>query len=647
MSVVCGNTGKRRRLIKTRIVRPYLRSKRKFADEPHRLSVAADSPEYAGRLTTAINSTNGPLQLTALLNEHGLNLSATQVTMALGRLAGFASTGAQLSLPRAEALQRSAAKCMLLLGQEGRLAQCDHVGLARTAAAMGVLSLHGEREVCVRLAEGCERRLGLFKPDSMAGLLGGLAALGHNPGEAWLERCCMEVYARFSLYNGRELSTLLYALHRLGVTPRPVWLHRCMELFRGSYGISTDAPALARFAYSLAKMKASPSPNWLQAFSSEARRRVDSMSSKELPTLLWSLAALGYSPDAVFMECWFRCCSKRMQLFSADQLLLSLQALAALGAGPLPARYSLAVLARLQVLSPTLSGLDVSQLGWSLASLRVKPEEAWMEMLITACEPRLPSLSIAQLADLMWALARLRYQPGEAWMAQLYARLKPLLATAPAPQLGLIVWAVTRLQYQPPPPLVSAFAGAAALVYSRQQLSDMDVLLGGLAQGHGSSVKSGSGSSSGAGSSSSSSSSGGTSVGGISGNVSSGMGANGGGGNRNSSISSSSSRDGVSSGGGTSTLKSVRGSHSRLGSGGVSGTGEGGRAGGLGRSAGASDRGAAAPSSVTGRDGTNSFGVTDERRQPYQQQPRQQFQQQQQQQQQRQVQLVLCSTALV
>lgn len=79
MSVVCGNTGKRRRLIKTRIVRPYLRSKRKFADEPHRLSVAPDSPEYAGRLTTAINSTNGPLQLTALLNEHGLNLSATQV----------------------------------------------------------------------------------------------------------------------------------------------------------------------------------------------------------------------------------------------------------------------------------------------------------------------------------------------------------------------------------------------------------------------------------------------------------------------------------------------------------------------------------------------------------------------------------------
>lgn len=95
MSIVCGDTGKRRRLIKTRVVRPFMRGKRKFADEPHRLSVSVSSPEYAGRLTTAINSTNGPLQMEYLLNEHGLNFTATQVRrkVMFGRVDGRTSAG--------------------------------------------------------------------------------------------------------------------------------------------------------------------------------------------------------------------------------------------------------------------------------------------------------------------------------------------------------------------------------------------------------------------------------------------------------------------------------------------------------------------------------------------------------------------------
>lgn len=48
------------------------------------------SQEYSGRLLTAINSANGPVQLQSIVSQHGDFMDGPVIAAVLGRLAGFA-----------------------------------------------------------------------------------------------------------------------------------------------------------------------------------------------------------------------------------------------------------------------------------------------------------------------------------------------------------------------------------------------------------------------------------------------------------------------------------------------------------------------------------------------------------------------------
>lgn len=62
-----------------------------------------------------------------------------------------------------------------------------------------------------------------------------------------------------------------------------------------------------------------------------------------------------------------------------------------------------------------MSGPELAEMLWCVVSLRIKPEEGWMDAYMLACERVVGELPTQAMSDCAWALARLRFQPSEVW----------------------------------------------------------------------------------------------------------------------------------------------------------------------------------------------------------------------------------------
>lgn len=201
--VVCsaGRSSRRRSIIKYRpSVDRTRKDKTKLRDAPRNFNdLDPDSPQFPGRLTTEINSCNGPLQLSKLIQEHGERFSGTQATMALARLAAFATFQA-LDEEQVTAQTRAVRRCMIMLRE--RADDCDLVSYARATYAMGRLGLR-DNEILSLITSEAYDRLNLLSPDGLAALIAGLAALDYRPPQGWLDRFTLEVYTRCEGCMGR------------------------------------------------------------------------------------------------------------------------------------------------------------------------------------------------------------------------------------------------------------------------------------------------------------------------------------------------------------------------------------------------------------------------------------------------------------
>ncbi|GLC51598.1 hypothetical protein PLESTB_000519800 [Pleodorina starrii] len=490
---------RRRMIIKRRTPPAAQRKKRRYSDEPHDLDLEPQSPRFSGRLTTELNSANGPLQLARLVQEYGLYCSGTQVTMALARLAAFA-TFQQLNPEQLAAQTRATRRCALLL--RARLADCDLISYARASYSLGRLGVYDE-DLMAGVVEEVYDKLNLLSPDGLAALLAGLAALGHRPPDAWLDRFALESYTRFGRFNGQELANVLYGMARLQYSPSAAWAECCTECFRAQMALPSApamAPSMVKFAFGLASLQIRPSFNWTTAFVARARPLLDTLSARELAVLLWALSRLlapsapgaatppGGEPagaagggqagaaaayvglDRGFLDAWFRCSARRMGSANAPSLVLALQALAVLQVYQLPSKYVTALLEQLRAAMPggpmaaaarraaaaaqeaaaaaagPLSGSEVVSALLSLVSLRIRPGADWMESCLSALETSVAGMEAPIVCDLAWALARLQYQPSPDWTDALTARCRAVRAALTGQQLSLLAWAYRQLR---------------------------------------------------------------------------------------------------------------------------------------------------------------------------------------------------------
>ncbi|GLI68557.1 hypothetical protein VaNZ11_013020, partial [Volvox africanus] len=478
-------------IIKRRTPPAALRKKRRFADESQNLELDPESTRFSGRLTTEINSANGPIQLLRLVQSYGLHFSGTQVTMALARLAAFA-TYQELSDEQLAAQTRATRRCVLLLRQ--RLHDCDLISYARASYSLGRLEIYDEG-LMAEVVEEVSDKLILFSPDGLAALLTGMSLMGHRPPDRWLDIFALEVYTKFSRFNGQELANILYGIARLQYTPSATWVERCMECFRAAMSLPSVppmAPAMVKFGFGLASLQIRPSFNWTTAFIARARPLLDTLTARELSVLLWSLsymlkptvsapalavvaadhsmpttssdpgtgtsssvvppqdagkaesreggaataatavAAVSVGLDREFLDAWFRCSARRMSSSSAASLVLALQALAVLQATQLPSKYVNAMLAQLLTAVPCArlkAGAAGQRQGWAAGTL----------------------LSGVEMVSVLLSLVALRIRPGPEWMESYLTGLKieSYLAELEAPVLCDLAWALARLQYQP------------------------------------------------------------------------------------------------------------------------------------------------------------------------------------------------------
>eukprot|EP00798_Chlamydomonas_sp_ICE-L_P027126 gene27126-2355_t len=387
--VVLCKTGKRRPLIKQRgPLTAIERRKQRNQDLDKRLLLPPpNDPAFSGRLMHDINRANGPVQLSKLVTNVGAYMEPQHLAATLSRLAGLGAAAAGEIPPKSaeliESSTNSAAK--LLLPFAGSLA------LDPTRCAQATLAL----EVITYVVAGSQDRLNLFPPEALAGMVEGLAVMGHQPPKEWMEKVCLESYARLSSFNAPELATISFSLVRLGHRPSSTWLGAVQRRFRETYGTSCNAHALSKFLFSLVKLGAKPTFNWMTAFDGEARRKIDAMTPRELATVLWACAFLKHPPDALLMEAWYRCAARAMVsgqgggFFDATSVLLALQALVIVRVlsgradAVAPAKFVPITLPRVKIqqlardMSPNQLGLVL----WALTQVELTPPKEWLSLL--------------------------------------------------------------------------------------------------------------------------------------------------------------------------------------------------------------------------------------------------------------------------
>jgi len=454
-----------------------LRRKPKYQDEPRVIRVMPGTPEFPGRMLVEVNSANGPRALEALIDQWGPQLPVQHVTAALSRLAGWSSAGGLT--PQQE-------RCKLLLGQV--VGEGEPLELARAAYSLYRLGDYDEGLLSDVAARSLPR-LGSFAPDALAGLVAALGGARHPVPGVWLERACLEVYARLPRYSAQDLASVVYGLARLGHQPSEAWLAGVLSRFREAASVAgANAPSFVKLIWGLATMEARPSFNWMAAFLGEARARIDGLRARELATLVWASAKLGHTPDPLFADSWYRCATRAAPNFTPAALVEAIAGAARcrLGApGAAPAKWVAAMLARTRELLPQLSATQQARLLWSFAVLRVAPDELWMDAYMEASEASVATAPTEALVDAAWAFARLRYQPSEAWVEAACAKVTASLPGITAPQLGVLLWSWRSVQLDPPLPWLAAWEQAAGQAYGRAALKDVAALLEQLQQQQG------------------------------------------------------------------------------------------------------------------------------------------------------------------
>ncbi|KAI8471244.1 MAG: cryptococcal mannosyltransferase 1-domain-containing protein [Monoraphidium minutum] len=375
-----------------------------------------------------------------------------------------------------DACRGVARRCTELL--RGRLALATPLDCARAAYSSARLQL-ADPPLLAALEAATTSRMSGAQPEALVGLAVGMALGAHTPAQEWLREWRVESFAALGSFSGQELANAAFALATWREAPSDVWLARWAMALRQRFATrgACPPPALVRAAYALAAMPPAvptpatqllaaaaaqhqqqqeqlqlqqraargrgggappppppppppserlPSFNWMCAFLAAARGAVDALSPGELATLLWALARLGRPPDAAFADAWYRAAAARAAAFGPGELALALHALGALRPGvgvpgAVPGRFARELLPAARRLLPRCSGVQLAQVVWGLAELRLWPGQAWLDDWLAAMEPQLPGLDGPSLADAAWGLARLGADVPGPWLAGLVA----------------------------------------------------------------------------------------------------------------------------------------------------------------------------------------------------------------------------------
>ncbi|KAG2494189.1 hypothetical protein HYH03_007547 [Edaphochlamys debaryana] len=407
--------------------------------------------------------------------------------------------------------------------------------LAALAAGFGALGHAPPQGWLQRLCLEVYTRFSHFTAPELASLLYTLARLRHPPSPAWTQRCLEAFRAATSpaLPATPPLPPAMvkfaFALATLQIRPSFNWTTAFVARCRPHLD-ALSARELAVLLWALSRLL-TPAPPPPQAglapsasgapappTSASPAGASDSAPAAAVEAAAATLAAAAAAPGAAaaagldrsFLEGWLRCSARRMPAASPAALVLALQALAVMQVHPLPPRFLVALLEQLQgameaqagggrgegvdgaagaagplpatreqaaAAAGSLSGAEGVSVLLSLAALRLRPGEQWLETCLAALEPQLGSMPGPLLCDLLWALARLRYQPSPAWLRACASRLAALGPGLAAPQLRGVGWALRELRVRPPAALrgrIEAAEAGAAAVEAAAEEGDVD-----------------------------------------------------------------------------------------------------------------------------------------------------------------------------
>lgn len=208
----------------------------------------------------------------------------------------------------------------------------------------------------------------------------------------------------------RDLTTVLYSLAQLRHTPDPAWLQRYISASTASLPTCVGRE-LANSAWAFATLNIDPGEAWSSAFfqRSEPREVVRTFNTcSSIAMVLWAVARLQFTPPVFWMQHMLYHAQVMIRRFDVRSLGNMMWALGVLRYRP-PVRwlgrYSQYAAKKLKEFHP----VGFVNVLWAFNNIQSRPPERWLWYACKVMKPRLSEFGDRDLALCLYAMAHMRW----------------------------------------------------------------------------------------------------------------------------------------------------------------------------------------------------------------------------------------------
>lgn len=295
-----------------------------------------------------------------------------------------------------------------------------------------------------------------FTAQTLTAILRAMAKSGHSDPQ-FLGELTACIPHRIDSMGPKSCAVVLWAVSKFHDSPPAANWFTCLLDGCHRQLPSCSSKDLAMMAYSLASMRCQPS--WMKELLNTYKDLLHMSDPQGLANVMWALVKLEVKPETDFICQYLHTCLDKQVWLQSPSGAMTLGALAR-GGFSTPSDWLEAYLAGVEKVLDTYTLQELSTTIWALARWSHRPTTSWATTFFKACSARLSAggyCSAVDLSNMIWSLAVLRLPPEQEFTHVFFTASQHLLASYPTAALSSTAWALTALQVRPPAPWWRAY----------------------------------------------------------------------------------------------------------------------------------------------------------------------------------------------
>jgi hypothetical protein len=295
------------------------------------------------------------------------------------------------------------------------------------------------------LTEEALHKASTFKPQELANLMWALAVVRFQPSTLLIQKLLDRALATIEGFAPQHIANLAWALATLKIRPNSDVFE---ALSTRSVAISSylKPQEIANLLWSMATIGFHPSEVLVDAISLQSVSSIQEFKSQEIVNVLWAMATLNIRPCTRMVHAMLMRAELLEKDFQPKGVANFMSALAKIGVRPSTPLFQ-AMFRQAITKSRQFNPIDIASLVWALVTLHAAVDED-SEMVLALLQQ---AVAIAQrfqppeITTLMWGLANLRIKPPNAFVDIMSFQVTTILECFSAHDHALLIWSCSKL----------------------------------------------------------------------------------------------------------------------------------------------------------------------------------------------------------